>query len=156
MTYLLAGAGLLLLIWALAWIGIEARASTVLRWTKRILAVLLLAAALALLAYGLFRPALLPGLLLLPLLFPWRRRRGGAAGGGTGWGGGGGRRGGGMSPAEAAEILGVAIDADAEAIRAAHRALMAKNHPDKGGSPWFARQLNEARDTLLAARGHGA
>ncbi len=155
MTYLLAGAGLLLLIWALAWIGIEARASAVLRWTKRILAVLLLAAALGLLAYGLFRPALLPGLLLLPLLFPWRRRRGGAAGGSAGWGGGR-RRGGGMSPAEAAEILGVAIDADAEAIRAAHRALMAKNHPDKGGSPWFARQLNEARDTLLAARGRGA
>lgn len=155
MTYLLAGAGLLLLIWALAWVGIEARASAVLRWTKRILAVLLLAAVLALLAYGLFQPALLPGLLLLPLLFPWRRRRGGAAGGGAGWGGGG-RRGGGMSPAEAAEILGVAIDADAEAIRAAHRALMAKNHPDKGGSPWFARQLNEARDTLLAARGRGA
>lgn len=155
MTYLLAGAGLLLLIWALAWVGIEARASAVLRWTKRILAVLLLAAVLALLASGLFQPALLPGLLLLPLLFPWRRRRGGAAGGGAGWGGGG-RRGGGMSPAEAAEILGVAIDADAEAIRAAHRALMAKNHPDKGGSPWFARQLNEARDTLLAARGRGA
>lgn len=152
MTYLLAGAGLLLLIWALAWIGIEARASAVLRWTKRILAVLLLAAALALLAYGLFRPALLPGLLLLPLLFPWKRRQGGAAGGSAGWGG---RHGGGMSLAEAAEILGVAIDADAEAIRAAHRALMAKNHPDKGGSPWFARQLNEARDILLAAREHG-
>ena len=162
MTYLLAGAGLVLLVWALAWIGIEARASAVVRWVRRILAVLLLAAVLALLAYGLFRPALLPGLLLVPLLFPWKRRRGGAAGagrgagwGGAGWGGGG-RAGGGMSLAEAAEILGVAIDADSETIKAAHRTLMAKNHPDKGGSPWFARQLNQARDTLLAAREHGS
>lgn len=152
MTYLLVGAALVLLVWALAWIGINARASSVVRWAKRILAVLLAAAVLALLAYGMFRPALLPGLLLVPLLFPWKRR----LGGGAGWGGagpGGGRSGNAMSVAEAAEILGVAIDADSETIRAAHRALMAKNHPDKGGSPWFARQLNQARDTLLAARG---
>ncbi len=152
MTYLLVGAALVLLVWALTWIGINARASSVVRWAKRILAVLLAAAVLALLAYGMFRPALLPGLLLVPLLFPWKRRLG--AGRGAGWGGAGpgGARPGAMSTAEAAEILGVAIDADSETIRAAHRALMAKNHPDKGGSPWFARQLNQARDTLLAAR----
>lgn len=155
MTYLLVGAALVLLVWALAWIGINARASSVVRWAKRILAVLLAAAVLALLAYGMFRPALLPGLLLVPLLFPWKRRLGGGAGRGAGWGGagpGGATSGSAMSAAEAAEILGVAIDADSETIRAAHRALMAKNHPDKGGSPWFARQLNQARDTLLAAR----
>ncbi|MEM7122936.1 MAG: molecular chaperone DnaJ [Pseudomonadota bacterium] len=56
---------------------------------------------------------------------------------------------GGMSREEAAEILGVSPDADAETVREAHRKLMAANHPDKGGSPWLARQINLARDTLL-------
>jgi hypothetical protein len=55
----------------------------------------------------------------------------------------------GMSRAEAAEILGVAVDADAATIKAAHHRLMAANHPDKGGSPWVARQINMARDTLM-------
>ena len=55
----------------------------------------------------------------------------------------------GMTRDEAAEILGVAPDAAAEDIKAAHHKLMAANHPDKGGSPWLARQINMARDTLL-------
>ena len=54
----------------------------------------------------------------------------------------------GMSREEAAEILGVAPDADVATIKAAHHRLMAANHPDKGGSPWVARQINMARDTL--------
>lgn len=56
---------------------------------------------------------------------------------------------GGMSREEAADVLGVAPDADADTVREAHRKLMAANHPDKGGSPWLARQINLARDTLL-------
>ena len=56
---------------------------------------------------------------------------------------------GGMSREEAADILGVSADADAATVREAHRKLMAANHPDKGGSPWLARQINLARDTLL-------
>jgi hypothetical protein len=56
---------------------------------------------------------------------------------------------GGMSRQEAAEILGVAPDADAATIKAAYHNLMAANHPDKGGSPWLARQINLARDALL-------
>jgi len=55
----------------------------------------------------------------------------------------------GMSRQEAADVLGVAPDADEAAIKAAHHRLMATNHPDKGGSPWLARQINLARDTLL-------
>jgi len=55
----------------------------------------------------------------------------------------------GMSRQEAAEILGVAPDADAATIKTAYHNLMAANHPDKGGSPWLARQINLARDALL-------
>ena len=58
----------------------------------------------------------------------------------------------GLSVTKAAEILGVAPDASDEEIKAAHRELMARNHPDKGGSPWFARRLNEARDVLLGGQ----
>lgn len=49
-------------------------------------------------------------------------------------------------------LLGVGDDADAEAIRSAHRRLVAVNHPDRGGSAEITRQLNAARDTLLGDR----
>lgn len=54
--------------------------------------------------------------------------------------------------AEARQILGVASDADADAIRAAHRRLAAQVHPDRGGSVDLARRVNAARDLLLARR----
>jgi len=55
-----------------------------------------------------------------------------------------------MSLREAREILGVEADADEATIRAAHRALMKKLHPDTGeGSPALARQVQDARDLLL-------
>lgn len=50
---------------------------------------------------------------------------------------------------EAREILGVSADADADAIRAAHRRLVTALHPDKGGSAELTRRINAARDTLL-------
>ena len=50
---------------------------------------------------------------------------------------------------EARAILGVARDADVEAIRAAHRHLIAAVHPDRGGSAELARRINAARDVLL-------
>lgn len=55
-----------------------------------------------------------------------------------------------MSIDEAREILGVGADADAAAIKAAHRRLMEANHPDRGGSNWIAARLNQARDRLLS------
>lgn len=50
---------------------------------------------------------------------------------------------------EARAVLGVGLRADADAIRAAHRRLLAQAHPDRGGSPELARRLNMARDLLL-------
>ena len=52
---------------------------------------------------------------------------------------------------QARDLLGVGIDADAEAIRAAHRRLISDNHPDMGGDGDRAARLNDARDLLLAA-----
>ena len=54
-----------------------------------------------------------------------------------------------MTREQAAEILGVSPDASAKEIREAHRKLMGKLHPDKGGNDFLASQLNNARDTLL-------
>ncbi len=51
---------------------------------------------------------------------------------------------------EAHRVLGVAADADADAIRAAHRRLVARVHPDHGGSAELAARVNAARDLLLA------
>lgn len=56
--------------------------------------------------------------------------------------------------AKARALLGVAPDADAKAIRAAHRRLIASVHPDKGGTEALAAQINAARDLLLADQKH--
>ena len=54
-----------------------------------------------------------------------------------------------MSRQEAYQVLGLQPGANVDEIRAAHRRLMAKLHPDKGGVDHLARQVNEARDVLL-------
>ncbi|AEG49880.1 heat shock protein DnaJ domain protein [Sphingobium chlorophenolicum L-1] len=50
---------------------------------------------------------------------------------------------------DARKLLGVGPDADARAIRAAHRRLIASVHPDKGGTEALAAQINAARDLLI-------
>jgi hypothetical protein len=55
-----------------------------------------------------------------------------------------------MPVVEARELLGVADDADQDAIQSAHRRLIARVHPDTGGSVELARRVNAARDILLS------
>lgn len=54
-----------------------------------------------------------------------------------------------MTKAEAWQVLGLEPGSSADAIRAAHRKLMMKLHPDHGGNSYLARQINAARDLLL-------
>jgi hypothetical protein len=55
----------------------------------------------------------------------------------------------GMSRAEALAILGLDEDASDEDIVAAHRRLMQKLHPDRGGNDYLAAKINQAKDFLL-------
>lgn len=55
-----------------------------------------------------------------------------------------------MSPEDARRLLGVSETATLTEIRDAHRRLIQRVHPDKGGSAELARRVNVARDTLVA------
>ena len=54
-----------------------------------------------------------------------------------------------MTKAEARAILGVKQDATREDIQSAWKRLMARTHPDQGGSEGLAARVNAARDRLL-------
>ena len=57
-----------------------------------------------------------------------------------------------MRVEEAYQILGLERGASDEAIRSAHRTLISRFHPDKGGSTYLAAMVNRAKDVALAAR----
>ncbi|MBT6589939.1 MAG: molecular chaperone DnaJ [Rhodospirillaceae bacterium] len=57
--------------------------------------------------------------------------------------------GGSMSVDEAREVLGLDINPSPHEIREAHKRLMLKYHPDKGGSSYLAAKINQAKDILL-------
>lgn len=82
-----------------------------------------------------------------PLLKRLRAGRGSADAGSRGAGAAAGM--GAMSRQEALEILGLTGNPPRDEIIAAHRRLIQKLHPDRGGSTYLARQLNEAKRRLL-------
>ncbi len=54
-----------------------------------------------------------------------------------------------MTRDEALSVLGLHDPVTREDIIAAHRSLMQKLHPDRGGNDYLASQLNRAKDVLL-------
>jgi hypothetical protein len=150
----------MLLLWALAllllgiWLGVPVR-----RWLSRLVAGTWRpgagTAGLACIAAGLFagvRGAAMAGLVLAAvglvlvfaarqrgeLRFGFRRTRPSDASAA------------GMSRKDAAAILGVAEDADPATVREAYLRQIRRAHPDAGGTPGLAAQLNRARDVLGA------
>ncbi len=55
-----------------------------------------------------------------------------------------------MQRAEALSILGLEGEPDSETIVNAHRHLMQKLHPDRGGNDYLAAKINQAKDILLS------
>ncbi len=54
-----------------------------------------------------------------------------------------------MSADQARDVLGLKPDCSKDDIIQAHRRMMQKVHPDRGGSDYLASQINTAKDVLL-------
>lgn len=139
------GIAVLALLWALGHLFLNT-APAVLARAVRWLVAILVAVAIAILVYagrdGL-AVALVPALLVSLLRWrPFGPRRSPADENDA-------RDGARMTRAEALRILDLGEDATADDVRDAHRRLMVKIHPDRGGSTFLAAKINQARDVLL-------
>jgi len=54
-----------------------------------------------------------------------------------------------MSTSQAYEVLGLDENASADEVKKAHKRLIQKLHPDRGGSSYLAIQINTAKDVLM-------
>ncbi len=59
-----------------------------------------------------------------------------------------------MSLQEAWEILGLSPGSSREEVLKAHKRMIARMHPDKGGSNYLASKINQAKELLLQALKH--
>jgi len=141
----LIGIAALALLWLLGRLFISTAPATLARAVRWLVA-LLVAVAIAVFVYA-GREALAAALVpaFLAALLRWRpfaaRRSNEDAGRGDGHAR--------MTRAEALQILDLKEGAGEDEIREAHRRLIVRIHPDRGGSTFLAAKLNEARDVLL-------
>jgi DnaJ-class molecular chaperone len=54
-----------------------------------------------------------------------------------------------MSRQEALSVLGLDGEPSHDDVRNAHRRLIQKLHPDRGGTDYLAAKINQAKDVLL-------
>jgi DnaJ family protein C protein 19 len=57
-----------------------------------------------------------------------------------------------MTKREASLILGISPSSNERRVKEAHKRIMLLNHPDRGGSPYLAAKINEAKDLMDSSK----